>query len=137
MNGTMRTDIGILSPDSVLTYTQATDRCWADVSSAQNGATAMCSLPDGFRLSLVATSSVINECCEPSSNKMMPLIRNPSALMGATTVFSKLIVLVVGGHVLECEPCDTGAIVMLVCVGVLVCTDVPFTSVSLLSPCLG
>ena len=60
--------------------------------------------------------------------------------MGATctAVFSKLLVLVVGGHLLECTPYDTGATVMLVCVGVLACVDgvVPFVSLSLLSPCL-
>ena len=59
--------------------------------------------------------------------------------MGAMPVFSKLIVLVAGGHLLDCEPYDTGAIVMLVCVGVLVCVDgnVLFTSLFLLSLCLG
>ena len=48
--------------------------------------------------------------------------------MEAMAVFSKLIVLVVGGHLLECAPYNTGATVMLVCVGVLVCVDgvVPF-----------
>jgi len=131
MNGTMRTDIGILSPDSVLKYTKATDRCWADVYSAPNGATEMCSLPDGFRLSFVATSSAINERCEPSS---LPLICKPSALMGGTAVFSKL---GIDGDILESEPCDTGAIIMPVCVGVLVFVDVPFTSLSLLAPYLG
>ena len=45
-------------------------------------------------------------------------MRKPSELMGAMTVFSKLIVLVVGGHLLECAPYDSGATVMLVYVGV-------------------
>ena len=45
-------------------------------------------------------------------------MRKPSELMGAMAVFSKLIVLVVGGHLLECAPYDSGATVMLVYVGV-------------------
>ena len=135
----MRTDIGILSPDSVSMYTQATDRCWDDVYSAPNGATATRSQLVGFKLSCVATSSVMNERCKPSSNKMLPLIRKPSALIGARAVFSKLIVLVVGGHLLGCESYNTGAIVMRVCVGVLVSIDgnVLFASLFLLSLCLG
>ena len=69
MNGAIRMDISILSPDSVSMYTQATERHWVDVHSAPNGATATCSLLIGFKLSCLATSSVMKEGCEPSSNK--------------------------------------------------------------------
>ena len=42
------------SLDSVSMYTQATDSCWAVIYSAPNGATAICSLLVGFKLSLMA-----------------------------------------------------------------------------------
>lgn len=51
----------------------------------------------------MAASSVINERWEPSSNKMFPRIRKPSALMGAIAVFNKLIV-GMGGLLLEGIP---------------------------------
>ena len=64
---------------------------------------------------------------------MLLWIRKPSALMGVIAVFSRLIVLLVGGYLVDV----TGAIVMLVCTGVLVCANVSVTWLSLLSPSIG
>ena len=96
-------DIGILSPDRISVYTQATERCWVDVHSVPNGATATCSLLVCFKLNYLATSSVMKENCEPSSNKMLSWIHKPSAQMGVMAVFSRVIVLLVGGHLMEFE----------------------------------
>ena len=94
-------DIGILSPDRVSMYTQATERRWVDVHSAPNGAIATCSLLVCFKSSCLATSSIMKEHCEPSSNKMLPWIHKPSALMVDMAVFSRVIVLLVGRYLME------------------------------------
>ena len=61
INGTISTDMGILSPASVSSLTWPTAMGWGEEYSAQNGAMAIFSVPTGVSLSLVAVSLVMKE----------------------------------------------------------------------------
>ena len=104
INGTISTDIGSLFPDSVSTLICHTAMICGDVCSAPKDAIVTCSVLVDLKISLVAVSMVINECCEPSSKRMLPWIHTPLALMGAMAVFSKLIVLGAELYLFEHEP---------------------------------
>jgi len=56
--------VGILSPDSVSTYTQTIDKCWDEVYSAPNGATVMCSVLNGLRLSFINSEEFSSRTCQ-------------------------------------------------------------------------
>lgn len=114
INGTVRTDIGTLSPAVVSTLTCPTDMGWGDEYSAPKGAMATFSVLSGLNFSLAAVSAVINERCEPLLKRMFSCIRIPSPITGAIAVFSKVTV-VRGISLLLCTPCSTGAALAFTC----------------------
>ena len=102
--------MGILFPELVSILTYPTGMGWSDECSVPKGAMAICSVLVGISLSLVAVSLVMNERCEPSSNRMLPWICNPFALMGAIAVFNRLMVVAVELCLVEQDPYNTGVV---------------------------
>jgi len=89
IDGTISTDIGINSPDSVSTFTVATPSFCVVADVVPNDATVISTVEVGEICSSLAISVEINDRCAPSSNRMLACVFMFPATMGATAVLRR------------------------------------------------
>ena len=91
MDGTIKTDIGISSPDCVSTV--AAPSLWCDVDVVPKDATAKSTCDVEEIYSLFAISAEINQQCASSSKRMLAWVLTPLTMTGAIAVLSKQVML--------------------------------------------
>lgn len=92
IDGTIKTDMGISSPDSVSISTIATPSFRVVVDVVPNDATAMSTVEVGVICSSLAISAEMNDRWAPSSKRILAWALVLPAIIGATAVFNKQVV---------------------------------------------
>ena len=104
IEGTIRTDKGISSPDSVSTSTMVVPSFCCVKAVVPKEATATSVVDTGVICSSLAIASEIHERCAPSSKSIFAWVLIPPAIIGAIAVLSKQVVVLFS----EALQCDAG-----------------------------
>ena len=104
IDGTIITDKGISSPDSVSTSTMVVPSFCCVKAVVPKKATATSVVDTGVICSSLAIATEINERFAPSLKSMFAWVLIPPAIIGATAVLSKQVVVLFS----EASQCDAG-----------------------------